>query len=52
MTRCSCCYSRFAYINRTGTCIVGMERIAMIPLLSFEILVNVSITYIYSHYAF
>ncbi|KAK7184371.1 hypothetical protein PSPO01_09405 [Paraphaeosphaeria sporulosa] len=36
--------SRFAYIDEKGACIVGMKRIAMIPLLSFEILVNVYLT--------
>jgi hypothetical protein len=36
-------YSRFAYIDARGTCIVGMKRVAMIPLLSFEVVVNVGI---------
>ncbi|KAH7394633.1 hypothetical protein BKA66DRAFT_282433 [Pyrenochaeta sp. MPI-SDFR-AT-0127] len=35
---------RFAHINGNRTCIVGMKRIAMIPLLSFEIIVNVYLT--------
>ena len=35
--------SRIAYIGHNGICIIGMKRVAMIPLLSFEIVVNVSL---------
>jgi hypothetical protein len=35
--------SRIAYIDHSGICIIGMKRVAMIPLLSFEIVVNVSL---------
>ncbi|KAF2191896.1 hypothetical protein K469DRAFT_655092 [Zopfia rhizophila CBS 207.26] len=38
---------RFAHVDGNGTCIVGMKRIAMIPLLSFEILVNVYLTMLF-----
>ena len=35
--------SRIAYIGHNGICIIGMKRVAMIPLLSFEIVVNVGL---------
>ena len=34
--------SRFGYINDQGVCIIGMKKIAMIPLISFDVVVNVS----------
>lgn len=33
---------RIARIDQNGVCIIGMQRIAMIPLIIFEVLVNVS----------
>ncbi|OCK80327.1 hypothetical protein K432DRAFT_297903, partial [Lepidopterella palustris CBS 459.81] len=38
---------RFAYVDDNGICIVGMKRVAMIPLLSFEVLVNVYLTLLF-----
>jgi len=37
-------YFRFAIRNNDGTCRIGMKRIAMIPLIGFDILVNVYLT--------
>jgi hypothetical protein len=34
--------SRITYINSKGVCIIGMEKIAMMPLIIFEAIVNVS----------
>ncbi|KAF1970384.1 hypothetical protein BU23DRAFT_474075, partial [Bimuria novae-zelandiae CBS 107.79] len=33
---------RIAYINEKGVCIIGMEKKAMLPLISFDVVVNVS----------
>lgn len=38
---------RFAYVDTSGTCIIGMKRVAMIPLLSFEVVVNVYLTLLF-----
>ncbi|XTI95342.1 hypothetical protein V2W45_1016071 [Cenococcum geophilum] len=38
---------RIAYIGDDGICIIGMKRVAMIPLLSFEIVVNVYLTLLF-----
>lgn len=38
---------RIAYIGHNGICIIGMKRVAMIPLLSFEIVVNVYLTLLF-----
>lgn len=35
--------SRFSYIDKNGQCIIGMEKKAMIPLIVFDVLVNVSL---------
>ncbi|KAF2641455.1 hypothetical protein P280DRAFT_450715 [Massarina eburnea CBS 473.64] len=35
---------RIAYINEDGVCIIGMEKIAMLPLISFDVVVNVYLT--------
>ncbi|KAI9727430.1 MAG: hypothetical protein M1834_008374 [Cirrosporium novae-zelandiae] len=40
-------YFRFAFIDDSGTCIIGMERIAIIPLLSFDVLLNVYLTILF-----
>ncbi len=40
MLRCIYCHSRFAYYE-DGSCLIGMKRVAMIPLIAFDILVNV-----------
>ena len=34
--------SRIAYINDNGMCIIGMERIALLPLIFIDAVVNVS----------
>jgi hypothetical protein len=34
--------SRITYINDQGVCIIGMQKIAMMPLIVFEVIVNVS----------
>lgn len=34
--------SRIAYIDDSGQCIIGMKKVAMIPLISFDVVVNVS----------
>lgn len=33
--------SRITYINSNGFCIIGMKKKAMIPLIGFDVLVNV-----------
>ncbi|KKY16590.1 hypothetical protein UCDDS831_g06929 [Diplodia seriata] len=35
---------RIAYINTTGTCIIGMQKRAMLPLIIFDVAVNVYMT--------
>ncbi|KNG52664.1 hypothetical protein TW65_00083 [Stemphylium lycopersici] len=35
---------RITYINDDGVCIIGMEKIAMLPLITFEVVVNVYLT--------
>ncbi|OJD33741.1 ring finger domain protein [Diplodia corticola] len=35
---------RIAYINKTGTCIIGMQKRAMMPLIIFDVAVNVYMT--------
>jgi hypothetical protein len=34
-------HSRITYINDKGVCIIGMQKIAMLPLIVFEVIVNV-----------
>ena len=36
---------RITYINDSGVCIIGMQKIAMLPLITFEVIVNVSIPF-------
>lgn len=38
---------RIAYINKTGTCIIGMEKRAMMPLITFDVVVNVYMTILF-----
>jgi hypothetical protein len=33
---------RINYINEKGVCIIGMDKIALMPLIIFEVIVNVS----------
>ena len=33
---------RISYINRQGVCIIGMQKISMMPLIVFDVVVNVS----------
>lgn len=35
---------RFAYINDEGVCIIGMKKFAMLPLIIFDVVVNVYLT--------
>jgi hypothetical protein len=39
--------SRFAYIDDQGVCIIGMERKAMLPLITFDVIVNVYLTLLF-----
>ncbi|PSN62490.1 hypothetical protein BS50DRAFT_120103 [Corynespora cassiicola Philippines] len=38
---------RIAYINDDGVCIIGMEKIAMMPLIIFDVVVNVYLTLLF-----
>ncbi|KAL5465116.1 hypothetical protein PMIN06_000854 [Paraphaeosphaeria minitans] len=38
---------RIAYIDDNGVCIIGMERIAMLPLIVFDVIVNVYLTLLF-----
>ncbi|OCL06506.1 hypothetical protein AOQ84DRAFT_75607 [Glonium stellatum] len=38
---------RFAYLDRNGMCIIGMKKVAMIPLISLEVVVNVYLTLLF-----
>ncbi|KAI4955464.1 hypothetical protein J4E91_001325 [Alternaria rosae] len=35
---------RITYIDDSGVCIIGMQKIAMLPLITFEVIVNVYLT--------
>lgn len=35
---------RIGYINESGTCIIGMEKLALYPLIGFDVLLNVFLT--------
>ncbi|EKG19309.1 hypothetical protein MPH_03172 [Macrophomina phaseolina MS6] len=35
---------RIAYINKSGTCIIGMQKKAMLPLITFDVVINVYLT--------
>ncbi|EOD45620.1 Ring finger domain protein [Neofusicoccum parvum] len=35
---------RIAYINKSGTCIIGMQKKAMLPLIVFDVVINVYLT--------
>ncbi|KAH5072928.1 hypothetical protein HBH95_161340 [Parastagonospora nodorum] len=38
---------RITYINDEGVCIIGMQKIAMMPLIIFEVIVNVYLTLLF-----
>lgn len=38
---------RIAYIDDGGLCIIGMQKIAMLPLIVFEVVVNVYLTLLF-----
>ncbi|KAF1956757.1 hypothetical protein CC80DRAFT_593462 [Byssothecium circinans] len=38
---------RISYINDNGVCIIGMDKIAMLPLITFEVIVNVYLTLLF-----
>ena len=38
---------RIAYINEEGVCIMGMQKIAMLPLITFEVVVNIYLTLLF-----
>ncbi|KAH7393967.1 hypothetical protein DE146DRAFT_112745 [Phaeosphaeria sp. MPI-PUGE-AT-0046c] len=38
---------RITYINEKGVCIIGMEKIAMLPLIIFEVIVNIYLTLLF-----
>ncbi|KAF2177940.1 hypothetical protein K469DRAFT_643676 [Zopfia rhizophila CBS 207.26] len=38
---------RIAYINNKGICIIGMQKIAMLPLITFDVVVNVYLTILF-----
>ncbi|KAF3004759.1 hypothetical protein E8E13_000933 [Curvularia kusanoi] len=38
---------RFSYINDKGICIIGMQKKAMLPLIVFEVIVNVYLTMLF-----
>ncbi|KAF2799509.1 hypothetical protein K505DRAFT_294507 [Melanomma pulvis-pyrius CBS 109.77] len=38
---------RIAYINDKGVCIIGMQKIGMFPLISFDVVVNVYLTLLF-----
>jgi hypothetical protein len=40
-------YRRITYINDKGVCIIGMQKIAMLPLIVFEVIVNVYLTLLF-----
>ncbi|KAF2827431.1 hypothetical protein CC86DRAFT_290120 [Ophiobolus disseminans] len=38
---------RITYINPNGVCIIGMQKLAMLPLIIFEIIVNIYLTLLF-----
>jgi hypothetical protein len=38
---------RITYINDKGVCIIGMQKIAMLPLIIFEVIVNIYLTLLF-----
>jgi hypothetical protein len=38
---------RITYINDKGVCIIGMQKIAMLPLITFEVVVNIYLTLLF-----
>jgi hypothetical protein len=40
-------HRRITYINDKGVCIIGMQKIAMLPLIVFEVIVNVYLTLLF-----
>ncbi|KAI4833766.1 hypothetical protein E4T44_09236 [Aureobasidium sp. EXF-8845] len=40
---------RIAYINEKGVCVIGMKRRALVPLITFDIILNVYLTSLFLH---
>ncbi|KAI4760196.1 hypothetical protein E4T51_06765 [Aureobasidium sp. EXF-12344] len=40
---------RIAYINERGVCVIGMKRRALVPLITFDIVLNVYLTSLFLH---
>ncbi|KAH0354592.1 hypothetical protein KCU81_g1099, partial [Aureobasidium melanogenum] len=40
---------RIAYINEKGVCVIGMKRRALVPLITFDIVLNVYLTSLFLH---
>ncbi|CAD0099405.1 unnamed protein product [Aureobasidium mustum] len=40
---------RIAYINEKGVCVIGMKRRALVPLITFDVLLNVYLTSLFLH---
>ncbi|THX39893.1 hypothetical protein D6D10_03931 [Aureobasidium pullulans] len=40
---------RIAYINEKGVCVIGMKRKALVPLITFDVLLNVYLTSLFLH---
>ncbi|KAI5249380.1 hypothetical protein E4T43_00705 [Aureobasidium subglaciale] len=40
---------RIAYINDKGVCVIGMKRKALVPLITFDIILNVYLTSLFLH---
>ena len=38
---------RITYISEKGVCIIGMQKIAMLPLITFEVVVNIYLTLLF-----
>ncbi|THY39373.1 hypothetical protein D6C97_10345, partial [Aureobasidium pullulans] len=43
------CDLRIAYINEKGVCVIGMKRKALVPLITFDVLLNVYLTSLFLH---
>ncbi|KEQ72318.1 hypothetical protein M436DRAFT_27196, partial [Aureobasidium namibiae CBS 147.97] len=40
---------RIAYLNEKGVCVIGMKRLALVPLITFDIILNVYLTSLFLH---
>ncbi|KAG9668621.1 hypothetical protein KCU95_g15988, partial [Aureobasidium melanogenum] len=40
---------RIAYINEKGVCVIGMKRRALVPLITFDVVLNVYLTSLFLH---